>query len=449
MLVQYFAIFVVAVLLVFALIDYKKAVLFWLTAKLLFNNQIAVKYTSPGIALVIAGDALLFLVYLWKRKKVENLCDTPFLLNPILGLYLFSFSISVFLSDIPISSQVVPFVKYFLSGFCMLFLAHKVLNDKEDVVFFMRVCAAVSVLIILLAISENILGTNVWLDFVYFNSPHDFSEKRMFYLPGVMNMRYGLIRAYSFFSFQVPFGIACVCLFWLVNMYYRKNMEINAETPNKTDSFYFVVCLMLAMGVLMSNTKQAYIGFVIVLFSIYPLRTFINLKSLFLFAVIVCLVIVYAEDYLNNFYSLFDSDLAEEGGGSTVEGRHTQFEAAKLLFLRNPIFGNGIGSIAYYQSKGLFLDILGAEGSYLKILPERGLIGVVAYLSLYIYMYKKMRTHVGTKELFFYLMATFLMEFSGGEKDMSIWILPLIVISKYNSLFLETENSDYDKRKKY
>ena len=66
MLVQYLAIAILVLLSIYAIFDIKKAILIWLPFKLLFNNQIAVRYESPGMALVIAGDIALFLIFLLK-----------------------------------------------------------------------------------------------------------------------------------------------------------------------------------------------------------------------------------------------------------------------------------------------------------------------------------------------------------------------------------------------
>ena len=89
---------------------------------------------------------------------------------------------------------------------------------------------------------------------------------------------------------------------------------------------------------------------------------------------------------MDNFYSLVDSKIAEEGGGSTVHGREIQFRAALNMFELNPLFGNGPGSIAVLKNIGNNNEILGAESSWMQILPERGLFGAIVYIYMYIYL---------------------------------------------------------------
>lgn len=72
-----------------------------------------------------------------------------------------------------------------------------------------------AIIITCLGLFEAILKDNPWLDFVYFNSPHDESTiGRLFYIPpsvgGSLEMRLGMVRAYSTFGIHIAFGTACV-----------------------------------------------------------------------------------------------------------------------------------------------------------------------------------------------------------------------------------------------
>lgn len=425
--VQYIAIIIFIFFTIYAFIDIKKAILIWLPFKLLFNNQIAIRYTSPGIALVIALDISLFFVFLVRERNTKRLYVGKFPFNKINLAFCASYFVSLLFTVAPFQTAIVATVKYFISGFCMLYLAHKAFCSKKDILFFLRCSAIVSLLIISLALLENILRTNPWLDFVYYNSPYDPDEARMFYSPEGLEMRYGLVRSRSFFSFHIPFGFACVCFYWMFFYFYKYVHDFRGS------SMFMVVSVMLLAGVFMSNSKQAYIGLLFMIMSLYPLKSVFNLKIVLPIIIIIILIILYIPNYLNNFFSLTDEQLAEEGGGSTIALRGAQYLVAWNMFSQNPIIGNGISSISVLKNQAGNYMILGAESSWLQILPEQGLFGAFVYL----YMYKelwKMKKMINKRVLFFFLISIFVMETAGGLKDVSIWCLALLTIYRYNQL---------------
>lgn len=427
MLIQYLAIAILIFISVYALFDVKKAILIWLPFKLLFNNQIAVRYESPGMALVIAVDIALFLIFILRNDKRKGMYKGEFPFTNSMIAFGISYFVSLIFTIAPYQTAIIAVLKYFSSGFCMLYLAHKVFRSKKDIHFFLKCCLIVSVLIVTLAIIESILRTNPWLDFVLLNSPYDPDAGRLFYYPGTVRLRYGFIRAQSFFGFHVPFGFACVCLYWLVFYFYR-NMKGSFNSI-----VLLVVSTMLLFGIVLSNSKQVYLGLLFMILSLYPIKSIVNIRTMLPVVVIAVFVFVYAQDYLNNFLSLSDEKLAEEGGGSTVALRESQYRIAWRMFLQSPIIGNGISSIGVLKRHADNVGILGAESSWLEILPERGILGAIVYLYLYTELWK-MKRYVDKKTLFFFLLSVFVMELTGGIKDISIWCLVLLTVYRYNQL---------------
>ena len=369
----------------------------------------------------------MFLIFILRNDKRKGMYKGEFPFTNSMIAFGISYFVSLIFTIAPYQTAIIAVVKYFSSGFCMLYLAHKVFRSKKDIHFFLKCCLIVSVLIVSLAIIENILKTNPWLDFVYFNSPYDPDAGRMFYFPGAERLRYGFIRAQSFFGFHVPFGFACVCLYWMLFYCYKNVREF------KKSNLLLIISTMLIAGVIMSNSKQAYIGLLLMILSLYPLKSVFNIKIVLPVLIILFVVFVYAPDYLNNYLSLTDKNLAEEGGGSTVALRESQYRIAWRMFLQSPIIGNGISSIDVLKHHVTNEDIFGAESSWLRILPERGILGAIVYLYLYTELWK-MKRFVDKKTLFFFLLSVFVMELSGGIKDLSIWCLVLLTVYRYNQL---------------
>ena len=272
MLIQYLAIAILVLLTFYAFYDLKKAILLWLPFKLLFNNQIAVRYSSPGMALVIAGDIMLFAAFFLQRKKKVDFYNGNFpYMEPAIAMGL-SYLISLLFTIAPFQTAAIETFKYFISGFGVLYLAHRAFKNLADLRFFIKGCLIVSILIVLLAISENVLRTNLWLDFVFFNSPFDPDAGRMFYFPGQLEMRYGMVRSRSFFSFHVPFGYACCCLYWLLFYFYKNTKHLFSPL------LLMITSVFLIGGVIMSNSKQAYLGLFFMIFSLYPIKSVFNIR---------------------------------------------------------------------------------------------------------------------------------------------------------------------------
>ncbi len=398
---------------------------------MLFNAQVAVKYSAPAISLDLAVNIfLLFCYFIRKGGLYRKINRESFVLTKPMLFLLISYLISTVVGPLNTVKGINSIIKYFVTSFGVLFLALKVLDTKEDVRFYIKSATIVMLLIVCLAISESILKDNLWLDFVYFNSPHDATTVgRMFYDPNNIELRYGMVRARSFFGIHIALGLACVCYFWLYQVIYTRKWRY------EKNSVLILLSILTMSGVIMANAKTGYIGLAIVILGLYPLSSFVKPKIIIPIAVAIILLIIYFPEYLNNFISLYDPTVAEEGGGSSVQGRQIQFAVAQQMFEMNPIFGNGPGSIAeMVRENPAFADILGAESSIMQVLPERGIVGFVAYIYLYISIYNKLKIAIPKRLLFFYIFAILTMEFVTGILDMAIWGTVLFAVYRMYSL---------------
>lgn len=426
MLVQYIAFAVLGLVIIGSFINFKKTVLIWLPAQMLFNAQIAVKYTSPAMSLTLAVDIYLLIYYFLRRGSFRSkMNNEKFMLTSPMVLMIISYVMSLIFGIISTSNGINAMIKYFTANFGLVFLATRVLNTNGDIKFFVKISAIVCVIITVLALSESILKDNLWLDFVYFNSPIDENTiGRMYYVPGSIELRYGMVRARSTFGIHIAFGIACLFYFWLMQLQYVRKWKYLSNAKLLLLSF------LLAAGIFMANAKTGYIGLFFLLFGLYPLSKIINPKMLIPLSVIVVIILVYFPEYINNFISLFNPDVAEEGGGSSVEGRQVQFAIALNLFKMNPIFGNGPGSISVLKQFGNNADILGAEGSWMSILPERGILGVITYVYFYVALFLKSKKYIPKSVVISFVLALIVMETATGLLDMAVWGTVLVAAKR-------------------
>lgn len=413
-----------------ALKDFKKTLLIWMPFQMLFNAQIALKYSSPAMSLNLGVLAMLVCVYYFRyRKKINKTNNDLFILKTPFIAYVLSYLLSFIVSIAPVSVGLNAMIKYFLTTFGIMYIFQKIITTKEDIRLFIRASIIVVFLIVGLAIFEAVFQDNPVLDYVYFNSPQDdTTQGRMWYIPpsirGAMAMRYGMVRAYSFFGIPIEFGCACAFLFFFYVVLFNENFLKDINIKQKTVQ---ISCILCFIGLFLANSKTAYVGLVFLLLGLFRLKQILNIKVILSILIIVAAFFYLFPNYLLNFTSLFDTDIAEEGGGSTVEGREAQFAIALKMFNMNPIFGNGPGSISILKQVGSNSDILGAESSWMQILPERGILGALAYIIFYISIFIRCSKYIPKKIIGFLLVGLFVMETATGIIS-AIYFMPAIIV---------------------
>lgn len=425
-LIQIIAIAIWAFVSVCAFFKFKQTVLIWMVARVLLNAQIAVRYNSPGMSTVIAIDMTLILIFFLRHlnknaEKKEKLRLNKFPLATAFWITLVSFVISTLFAITPLSAGLVATLKYFISNFGIIFILYKCLNTKEDITLYVKTAFIIAIMITCLGVFEVVFKDNPWLDFVYLNSPqNEMTKGRMYYTPPFigngLQTRLGMVRAYSFMGIHIAFGTVCVYLLYMFTAIKKYRLhKYNTTLLN-------IVILLLLAGALASNSKTPIVGILVLLFAFYHFKDIVHPKVILPLIIIFILIIVCVPSITMNFMSLFDKELAQEAGGSSVAGRQVQFGIALKLFEMNPLLGNGIGSINAMRHIGNNDLILGAESSLMQILPERGLLGLAAYIVTYWSLFKYGRRFLPFKMSFFYLAALSVMELATGILDMPLWI---------------------------
>lgn len=429
---QYFAIAVVIVVALCALRRFRATVIVWMVAQTLLNAQIAVKYSSPALSCMLAVDIVLTIIFLFKirgRNKIKFEKGTYLFKAPMM-LMLSSYIVTILLAPYNTLQGFNSAIKFFVANFILLYLFQRCLVDKRDIKLFVKTCVVIVILQCTLALSESIFHDNIWLDIVYNTSPHnEATHARMFYTPEHKSIRYGLARCQGFFSIHILFGVFCAIFFGFIMVVYRRKWRLINQKVLLTS------IVLLFAGIMMSNSKTGMVGLILILLGIYRPLQLLNIKVGGIIILLAGIVIVFFPGYIYNIFSLFDESLAAEGGGSTVTGRKVQFMAAYRMFMLNPFFGSGIGSFGVLSGQG-FEEMLGAESSWMQILPERGIYGGIMYILMYICIYKVFRQRLGKRFTFFYLLSIFTMESATGIYDfgMALWGSVLITMAKYSRL---------------
>lgn len=418
----------------FALYDYKKAIIAWVPLRLLFNPQIAIKYSIPAISLDLAVSVVLIIIFFshyWRLSNRKILNNSVFLLKYVMLAIFISYVLSIAFSSVPLGRGINTTIKFFTLNCFLLYAFQRCLKSKKDMSYLIRITLFVVVLMTSLSVYEFIMRDNPILDFVYYNTPHDDAlGNRMSYIPpslGGNRLRFGFVRTYSFFQMSLAYGATCVFMLFLIGTL-LKGIYI------KIDRRILSLCVvLLVFGVFASNSKQIYIGIIIMLFCFVKTKYILSYR-LMIAAVVFVFLFYYFPELMNNYFSLFDEKLAEEGGGSSVGLRIRQYKVALNIFEENPLTGYGPGSLDYLKSFGNNWEIRGAESIWLRILPERGVIGGVAYLFMFFDLYNRLKSKIPRKELLLYLLTIFVIENLGGEKDMTLYMAILVIVMRLYEL---------------
>lgn len=165
----------------------------------------------------------------------------------------------------------------------------------------------------------------------------------------------------------------------------------------------FLVLLSMIMLTVLSGSRGAIAPIVLVTllglrFSFYRLIP----KFLLLISALLLIMLIVPERNLNKLEKgmepyvvglmFWDDQKQRENdmGGSSMEMRFNQFDAALKEISANPVFGRGYGYREYWQNmhKGIHPDLMGYESVLVYYLVERGLIGLVFFFIMAFYMLK-------------------------------------------------------------
>lgn len=450
-LIQIIAIAIYAIVMLSALIDFKKTVLVWVPLSLLFNPRVCILYQPPVTALTVAVDLSLVMMYfLDKRKKAgsgSGYNGNTYFFTPAVKIMVASYVLSSLFSEIPYTISFNKIIKQLIDYFGILFILFKCLNTKKDLILFTKALIISALIFTIDGIVEGITKINPIGAFIYLNTPDtEDMTSRSFYNPfGEGQMRFGMSRCFSVFGLHLQFGFACCVALYLILILQKERFQLFKKI-NNSNFIYFTILALLGTGIIFSNSKGPMICGLLIILSRYKFQDLINIWTITPLIIGFILIYIYMPDYFNNFLSLFDSDLAEEGKGSSVALRERQFQVAFTLFERNPLFGSGINAASYFQSNG-FEDLLGAESIWLKLLPDQGVFGVFSYLFMYYVIYKTSKNIIPQNVLIFFLLAIFAMDTTNGSSYGKIiwWMSMLLAVRRYYEIKYEINYNNYEK----
>lgn len=427
---------------IYACRNWKYAVISWASISLLFNPVVCLRFEPPNLQLGFAINLILFLLYLLRDKRCGNMYIGAFLFNKAFIAYVFSYILSSAMALDHIGGVITMTVQYFTNTFVILYLFHKAMVEEADLRLFFKVNICVIILFSCLGLYEFLFKDNPWLNYVYFSCDNeDLIAIKSSFIPasvassGELRSRFGMVRAYSVFQHPIEYGCVCVMLLFLYLHIFH-----NRCTIVKQNQVIYII-LLLIVGVIICNSKSPIVGILFFLPAAISFNDIFRGQSmvmLLFLGVVGSVALMFNDNIFNTVIALFDKDKMAEGGESTPELRMQQFTAAFLLWLQNPIIGNGPGSIDLLIKNMSLQEIGGAESIWMKILPERGIIGLIPLYLLYQAIYKALKKNVGIRTAVFFSLGLLALETVTGPMNMLVYGVIVILLSRYNLKQMQT-----------
>ncbi len=243
------------------------------------------------------------------------------------------------------------------------------LRTKEDMRFYVQVMKVYLTCAVLYAFFEVAVQYNPIMNWC---EQHAQNFGWITQNAGGGKIRFGFKRAQSFFGGSAAFATVCI-YFWFIIYRFRKDA---LDLSTRWMAFLFIAT---PIAVLFTGTRSAIVTMAIMML---PMFSFKSMKRNSWYVVLVIVgVAVFSPYFVEIYNSVVNSD--EAAMGSSEDMRETQWNIAFYFLSKNLYVGNGLGftgTMVIGQEEG----ILGAEGMWLPIMMDRGIIGVIATASAYI-----------------------------------------------------------------
>lgn len=355
---------------------------FMVTAPLLSH------FVSNGFALSDLFSFFMTFVFLMKIGY-KKLFDSTFPLK----FSLVFFTISLLLANFcaPVENRHTPTMfAWIVQGAvfpCMVwFFLRK--NSEKFIRCFVSSAITFGLIVSVYALFETVTGSNPFLEYLsntdYYKTVHLITE-----------IRYGVKRAQSLFSMHTTLG-GCMLYVYAVLIVSICTGYLKKTLPN------IVVLVLCLVTIFLTGARSCILAGVVC--SLMFIRKISPYRLLYL-CIFLVPIFVFIGSYLLDLFGSFVN--TEKVNGSNSSMRFDQLLIALAYFEKSPIVGNGIAFLYDVVCSGFEAELYGAESLWFSVMVDFGVVGIVAYLLLFIssVMYSKKK---GNKEVLFFIASVFI-----------------------------------------
>lgn len=418
-------------IIIYSFINFRKAFLTFVLYDLFLN--ININFLSiPGVPILAVEDALImvfaaeFALRYWNKKKgpyTQSRGNFPFRIPFI--LLVISWTISTVFALVGFASAVSAYVKQILEYVIMTYLMWRVINTKKDLVFLMRGFTVLFLICGIYEVFEIATQSNPLSDY---ETSLVQDQTRAIDFGNYEDEQDRGFRAKSVFSHPIGSGIN-FGLYIIMALFFLMKAKVNIKTNRL---LVLATCLLSLACIIMTKSRGPYLFILIGIFS------FVNLKSqkFYRYAIIMALALMvllpYFSDQLDIFKSLFSADAQARVGGSDANMRFDQLAVAVGIMSMSPLYGLGF-KFLNEMSTAITMGLLGSESIWFQVLPQFGIIGIIAYLFMIYWTLIKLPRKYKSSSIFFIGLAYWGVITLTSVPGMQIYLyyLALILVIKY------------------
>lgn len=309
---------------------------------------------------VIAVVAFIYLIVNSKRYfSKKSVC--PFLIG--LGASLFSYVVSGFYNgQSPLIRILASSCYDYLLAIDLWYLYKPTKSNNK---FLFSTLIIYGVILSLYGIQEAITAQNPFIQYMY-------NKGFIGVLQEDSYVRFGIYRAQSLTVWVSSFGtVCCFSLVFLLSCAFKGIIKFNKTV--------FIVSILLLISVFITGTRSLMVMTAVALCSIVP---YFYKKPFYiaLFIALLAAFVVNNPEYINEIVDSFINP--EDAGGSSVQMRQYQLAATLSFYYNSPVFGNGIHYINEAINRSS--DMYGGESIIFGTLVDRGMVGIVTLIILYL-----------------------------------------------------------------
>lgn len=263
-----------------------------------------------------------------------------------------------------LKQYLIVFAQYMFP--CILYC---ILNDKKRIYLFVKYATFLLILATSYCIFEESISANPIMHWCESN------VDSFTWLIDRTEFRFGVKRAQSFFADVVPFGMSCAYIFIVLFILMSDKASIMQIKIRK------ILMLVLPLCVFLTGTRSVIMCFLVACFSLLTPQTI--KKYRYPMIIVALILILFMGSYFSSVYDSIFVDSTELGGSSS-DMRDGQWNIAFFYMAQDFWTGNGIYFTGNLLNSGGEEGLFGAEGMWLPVMMDRGMIGVICTLSAFI-----------------------------------------------------------------
>jgi O-antigen ligase len=215
-------------------------------------------------------------------------------------------------------------------------------------------------------------------------------------------------------------------------------------TKNNVNRIFYLLLLMFSfLALYLSYTRGSWLSTIVSLFIGVILIVFYNSSIINLRNIVIALFTILTSVLLFNLIGIINLEILIKRISSfsiskidiSNLGRLIEYASAIEAFLQNPLFGVGLGYFFVYFAPGIGpIASIYCHNSYLYILSKMGLIGLILFLSLIIYILLpiiKVAKRFYSDEFYQYSFIFLLIFLSVVIKSFTTWHLNTVTIAPF------------------